>query len=91
MVDLTALNATIASLTTEVARTEGTEASAGVLIAGFAAAIKTAVTAALTADAAANAASITAAQQAIDTVTARFSAADDTLGAAVAANPLPAA
>lgn len=88
-VDLTQLNATIANLTAEVARTEGTEDSAGVLIAGFAKAISTAVAAALTADAAANATSVAAAQKAIDDVTARFAAADDKLGAAVIANPLP--
>lgn len=84
-----ALNAEIAKLTAEVARTEGTEDSAGALIAGFAAAIQKAVTDALTADAAANSASIDAATQAIADVTARFSAADDKLGAAVAANNPP--
>ncbi len=88
-VDLSALNATVTALTAEVARTEGTEDSAGALIAGFAAAITTAVTAALTADAAANAASIAAANDAIAAVTARFVAADDKLGAAIVANPLP--
>ena len=53
-VDLTALNASIGALTTEVSRTEGTEESAGVLIRGFAAAVTKAVTDALTADAAAS-------------------------------------
>ena len=90
-VDFTALNATITSLTAEVARTEGTEDSAGVLIAGFAAAVTKAVTDALTADNAANQTTIDAANKAIADVTARFSAADDKLGAAVAANPGPAA
>ena len=90
MVDLTQLNKTIDALTAEVAKTEGTEDSAAVLIAGFASAIKTAVTAALTADAAANSASIAAANKAISDVEARFAAADDKLGAAIAANPLPA-
>lgn len=85
--DLSALNASIDALTTEVARTEGTEDSAGKLIAGFAAAIQKAVADALTADAAANSASIAAASKAITDVTARFVAADDKLGAAVAANP----
>lgn len=88
-IDVTALNATIAALTAEVARTEGTEASAGALIAGFSTAISSAVTAALQADAAANATTVAAANQAISDVTARFSAADDKLGAAVAASPAP--
>lgn len=83
-VDLTALDASIAALTTEAGRTEGTEDSAGIIITGFSAQISAAVTAALTADAAANAGSIAAAQAAIDAVTARFSAADDKLGAAIA-------
>lgn len=85
-VDLSTLNQTITALTAEVARTEGTEDSAAALINGFSAAIKSAVDAALTADAAANAASITAANQAIADVTARFVAADDKLGAAIVAN-----
>lgn len=89
-IDTTALDAAIAALTVEVARTEGTEDSAAKLIAGFAAQVTTAVTAALQQDAAANAATVTAAQKAISDVTARFSAADDKLGAAVAANsPAP--
>lgn len=86
MVDLTALNKSIEDLTTEVTRTEGTEESAGTLISGFSAAITKAVTDALTTDAAANDASIAAANKAIADVTARFVAADDKLGAAVAAN-----
>jgi hypothetical protein len=85
-VDLSGLNATITALTAEVARTEGTEDSAGALITGFSAALKSAVDAALTADAAANQGSINAANDAIAQVTARFVAADDKLGAAVAAN-----
>ncbi len=86
-VDLTSLNASITALTAEVARTEGTEDSAGALINGFSAAVSAAVTKALTADAAANQASIDAANQAIADVTTRFVAADDKLGAAIAANP----
>lgn len=86
-VNLTALNSAIDALVAEAARTEGTEDSAGVLITGFSAAIAKAVSDALTADAAANEASIAAAQKAIDDVTARFIAADDRLGAAIAANP----
>ena len=85
--DFTDLNTTITTLTAEVARTEGTEDSASVLISGFSAAITKAVTDALIADAAANQTSIAAANQAIADVTARFVAADDKLGAAVAANP----
>ncbi len=84
-IDTSALDAAIASLTSEVARTETTEDGAGKLIAGFAAQVTAAVTAALTADAAANATSIAAASNAISAVTARFSAADDKLGAAVVA------
>jgi uncharacterized coiled-coil protein SlyX len=83
-VDVSKLNAAITALTAEVARTEGTEDSAGKLITGFAAQLKQAVADALTADAAANQASIDAANSAIDAVTARFVAADDKLGAAVA-------
>jgi hypothetical protein len=90
-VDLTALNTTITALTAEVTRTEGTEDSAGVLIAGFSSAVTKAVTDALTADNAANQTSIDAANKAISDVTARFAAADDKLGAAVAANPGPTA
>jgi rhamnogalacturonyl hydrolase YesR len=93
MVDVTALNTQIATLTDQVARTEGTEASAGALIAGFSAAIQKAVTDALVADDAADNGSVQAATQAITAVTGRFAAADDKLGAAVAANsgpPVPA-
>lgn len=86
MVDTTRLNQTIAQLTAQVEKTEGTEESAGALIAGFAEAIKTAVTDALTQDAAANQQSIDAATDAVDQVTSRFAAADDKLGAAMVAN-----
>lgn len=86
-VDLTALNSSIADLTTQVAATETTEAGADTLIAGFAAQVTKAVTDALTADAAANAGSIDAANQAIAAVTARFKASSDKLGAAVASVP----
>ncbi len=89
-VDTSALDTSIAALTAEVARTEGTEDSAGALIAGFAAAVTKAVTDALTADAAANATSIKAAADAVASVTARFAAADDKLGSAIAANNPPA-
>lgn len=90
-VDLTQLQAAIDASVAEATRTEGTEDSAGVLIASFSAQITKAVTDALTADAAANAGSISAATAAINTVTARFAAADDKLGAAIAANPGPTA
>jgi hypothetical protein len=94
MTDFTALNNQIATLTAQVAKTEGTEASAGLLIAGFSAAVQKAVSDALTADDAADTGSINAAAQAITDVTSRFAAADDKLGAAVAANnpnpPVPA-
>jgi hypothetical protein len=86
-VNLASLNATITALTAEVARTEGTEDSAGKLISGFSASVAKAVTDALAADDAADQGSIDAANQAIADVTARFVAADDKLGAAIAANP----
>jgi hypothetical protein len=85
-VNLAALNATITALTAEVARTEGTEESAGKLISGFSAAVAKAVTDALAADDAADQGSIDAAGQAIADVTARFVAADDKLGQAITAN-----
>lgn len=85
-VDMTKLNATITALTAQVQKTEGTEESAGALIAGFSQAIQQAVAAALTADDAADNGSIEAANAAISEVTARFAAADDKLGAAIAAN-----
>lgn len=85
MANLSQLNATIAALTAQVAKTETTEESAGVLIKGFSDAIIKAVTDALTADNAADDASIAAATTAINDVTARFAAADDKLGAAVVA------
>jgi hypothetical protein len=88
-VNLTGLNKTITDLEAQVARTEGTEESAGLLIQAFAEAIKTAVADALTADAAANDESIRVATEAVTAVQARFAAADDKLGAAIAANPAP--
>lgn len=91
MPDLTALNKAISDAADQATRTEGTEASAGVIIAAIGAQIAKAVTDALTADAAANQGSIDAASLAIKTVIGRFSAADDALGAAIAANPAPAA
>jgi len=93
-VDVGALNAAVQAAADEATRTEGTEASAGVIIASIGAQITKAVTDALTADAAANQASIDAATSAIQTVVARYAAADDKLGAAIAANnptPPPAA
>ena len=86
-VNVQQLNASIDALVQEATRTEGTEASAGTVIAGFAAQITKAVSDALTADAAANQGSIDAATKAIADVTSRFAAADDKLGAAIAANP----
>ncbi len=88
-IDVTALNQSIANLVTEATRTQGTEDSAGLVLAQFSAAISTAVAAALTADANANAATLSAAQAAIDQVTTQFVASDDKLGAAIVANPLP--
>ncbi len=84
------LNAAVAALTTQVAATEGTEASAVTLIQGFSTAINDAVSAALAADDAADAGSIQAASDAIAAVTARFTASAGALGAAVASVP-PAA
>lgn len=89
-VDLSALNKTITDLETQVARTEGTEESAGMLINAMGEAMKTAVADALEADAAANDASIRVATDAITQVQSRFAAADDKLGAAIVANPGPA-
>ncbi len=85
-INMTELNNTIAALTAQVEKTEGTEDSATALIAGFSAAITKAVTDALVADDAADQGSVDAAKIAIDSVTARFSASSDKLGAAVAAN-----
>lgn len=82
----TALDASINALIAETSRTEGTEDSAGVLIAGFSAAIKKAVEDAIAADDAADQGTIDAVNKVIADVTARFVAADDKLGAAVAAN-----
>lgn len=87
MADLSKLQQFIDNLAAQATKTEGTEESAGAVIAGFSDAIKQAVTDALTADNAADDASIAAAAKAIDDVTARFAAADDKLGAAIAANP----
>ncbi len=86
-VDLSILNASITALTTEVGDTETLDASVEAFIAGFAAQIQKAVADALTADAAANAASITAANQAIADVTARFTAARGPLAAAITSTP----
>ncbi len=84
MADVTALNSAITALTAQVANTETVEGSAEALIDGFSAQITKAVTDALTADNAADDASIAAAQQAINDVTARFTASAAKLGAAVA-------
>lgn len=88
-VDTTNLNAAIAATVAEATRAEAGGDSIIALLQGFAAAINTAVAAALKADAAANQASIDAAAQAIQSVTARFTAEDDKIAAAIAANPLP--
>lgn len=87
--DFSTLQAEIDKITAQVTKTETTEESAGVLIAGFSASVTKAVTDALTADDAADAGSIKAATTAIATVTSRFVAADDKLGAAVVANTPP--
>ena len=96
--DFTALNTAITALTAQATNTETVEASATVVLQGFAAQIQTAVTAALTADDAADQGSIAAANTAIAAVTARFVASAGTLGAAIPANtpsapavPVPAA
>lgn len=83
--DFTALNAAIASLTTQVTATQTTEASASALIAGFAKEVTDAVTAALAADDVADQGSITAATSAIAGVTAQFQASAASLGDAVVA------
>ena len=85
--DFTALQQQIDALSTQVEATEGTEASAIKLIAGFSAAITKAVTEALTADDAADNGSIQAASAAIATVKDRFTQSAAALGDAVAANP----
>ena len=87
MANFSALQSAIDALTAQATATVGTEDSAEVLIAGFAAQITTAVTAALEADNAADQASIQAAQDAITTVTRQFTDSSAELGAAVAANP----
>lgn len=87
MADVSGLNQAVSDLTTQVAATEGTEASATILINGFAAQVTKAVTDALTANDAADQTSIDAANAAIAGVAARFKASAESLGAAVAANP----
>ena len=86
MADLTALNAAVAALTTQVESTETVEGSAETLIAGFAAETTKAVTAALTANDAADQTSIDAANAAIAQVTSRFQASASKLGDAITAN-----
>jgi hypothetical protein len=88
MANVAELNAAIAALTTQVASTEGTEASAEALIRGFAEQITAAVTAALTADNNADQASIDAANAAIAEVTARFATSAGKLATAI--NEVPA-
>lgn len=90
-VDVTALNASIDALTTQVAATETVEASAVTLINGFAAEVAKAVTDALTADDAATQTTIDAANTAIAAVKDRFTASAGSLGAAVTAVTPPAA
>ncbi len=84
-VDLTPLNQAISDLTAQLNVTVAGEDSAEVLIAGFAAAVTSAVAAALTADAAANATSIAPATAAIATVKQQFLDSSTKLAAAVAA------
>lgn len=84
--DNTELDQALADLVTQVAITEGTEASAVTLLNGIEAQVSAAVEAALIADNAADATSINAAKAAIVDTIARFKASSDKLGAAVAAN-----
>lgn len=89
MADFSGLQAQIDALTSQVAATEGTEASAKALIDGFAAQVTQAVTDALTADNAADATSIASASSAISAVKDRFAASAAALGAAIPATPAP--
>lgn len=87
MVNTTELQKAIDTAAAQATKTEGTEESAGVIIAAIGAQIQKAVADALTADDAADQGSVDAATAAINQVIARFAAADDKLGAAIAANP----
>lgn len=86
-VDYTKLNQTIAALTTQVAKTEGTEESAVALIKSFQTEVIKAVAAALEANDAADQGTIDEATAAIEGVGARYIESADKLGAAVAASP----
>jgi hypothetical protein len=87
--DFTTLNATIATLTTQVTNTVGVEDSAEVLLNGFSAEIATAVSAALAAEDVTNQATLQAVNDAITGVTTQFATSSAALGTAVAANPAP--
>ncbi len=87
--DFSSLQAQIDELTAQAAATEGVEASAKVVIEGFADQVTAAVTAALQADNAADGASITAASAAIAGVKKRFMDSAAALGAAIPATPTP--
>lgn len=85
--DYSALNAAVQANVDQATATEGTEASAIVVLQGFAAQIIKAVSDALAADNAADQGSIDAAVAAVNTVTARYTASGAALGAAIAALP----
>jgi hypothetical protein len=86
-VDTSALQAAVDAAIAEATRSTTTEDGAGVLIAKLAASITTAVTAALKADNDATTVTLAAVTKAISDTTAAFAAADDKLGAAIAAVP----
>jgi len=81
------LNASIGALTTQLNNTLGAEASATVLLNGFAAAVSSAVQEAIRADDSVNQAAADNIQQAIDAVTVQFTNSATALGNAVAAVP----
>ena len=85
--DTTALDKSIADLATQATQTEGTEASAALIIKAQGTATATAVEAALKAQGVTDQAIIDAATSAVTATTARFLAADGPLGEAIAANP----
>ncbi len=86
--DFTDLNAAVNEAAAQADKTEGTEASAIVVINAQGAATEAAVTKALEADNAADQGSISAAIQAIRSVTSRFAASGAKLGDAVASHPV---
>jgi hypothetical protein len=85
-VPFTDLDAALTELTAAVTENDTVDASAIALISGFSDAIKTAVTEALQEDDAADEGSIQSVQAAIAAVTARLTASNVNLGAAVLAN-----